>query len=103
MCLRLKSAAELLFSNVFSFLPHLILSLVYFSTATSLGRGGRQEGLSGPADAATVDLLWDDEGEQKVPSNGLNELPIFISTSGPLSFDEENTVKPWLPVLKFSQ
>lgn len=78
--------------------PHLSRSPEYLSTATSLGRGGREEGLGCPADAAGAGLLWEDGGDFRgrvtllVLSTGWKELPSFISTSGPLS-SAENTVK----------
>lgn len=79
--------------------PHLRRSPEYFSTATSLGREGIEEGLGFPADAAGAGLLWEGGGERIVSvtllvlSTGWKELPIFISTSGPLSSDEKAVKK----------
>lgn len=86
--------------------PHLSRSPEYLSTATSLGRGGREEGLGCPADAAGAGLLWEDGGDFRelvtllVLSTGWKELPSFISTRGPLS-SAENTVKKMNSKLDF--
>lgn len=97
-CMRLKfSCWFVIFKSLQC--PHLSRSAEYFSTPTSLGRGGREEGLGCPADAASAGLLWEDGGERRglvallVPSTGWKELPIFISTSGPLSSDEKAVTK----------
>lgn len=77
--------AQLLNAPVFD----LSRSPEYFSRATSFGSCGSKGAFGGPGGAAG--LCWDDKGERRglvallVPSNGWKELPIFISTSGPLS------------------
>lgn len=89
---------------------HLSRSPENFSTPTSLGTGGREGGWGCPADVVSAGLHWEDGGERRglvallVPSTGWKELPIFISTNGPLS--SERAVirnKLWLPMTKFSQ
>lgn len=71
---------------------HLSRSPEYFSRATSFGSCGSEGVIGGPGGPAG--LFWDNKGERRglvaslVPSNGWKELPIFISTSGPLSSRE---------------
>lgn len=71
---------------------HLRRSPENLSTATSFGSGGSEGSFGGPGGAAG--LFWDEKGERRglvdslVPSSGWKELPILISTSGPLSSGE---------------
>lgn len=107
MRLKFRLSAETAFLSLQ--FPHLRRSPEYFSTATSLGRGGIEEGLGFPADAAGAGLLWEGGGERIVSvtllvlSTGWKELPNFISTSGPLSSDEKavkkNTLESSLPMI----
>lgn len=85
ICLGLKFSERLIIIliNLFQY-SHLSRSPEYFSTPTSLGRGRGGFALGVPADAEDGGLLWEGGGERK-GSSGWKELPILISTSGPLS------------------